>query len=400
MKTCYLIGVGMGNPDTLTVGAKARIEKSAQLIGAKRLLEAFSEHPGKKLALIRADEIAAAVRGFDGDTAVLLSGDPGFYSGAAGLYALLDGVQVETVAGISSLNYFCARLHTTWQDAKLVSVHGRAANAVGEIQSHRKTFLLTGSNCSVSDVCRQLCEAGLGDVTVHVGQRLSYPDEAVVTGTAAELAKREFESLAVMLAENPAPTCYHPGAPCLWDDALQRGKTPMTKENVRMLCVARLGVQPESVVWDVGAGTGSVSAACAMAAWKGQVWAVEKEEEALALIRQNRETLGVWNLRVVQGTAPAALRALPKPDCVFIGGSSGSMAAIFEAALAKNPAARFCLTAVSLESLTDGLDCVRRFALRNVDVTQLSAAQSKQLGSYHMMLGQNPVWIISGEAAV
>ncbi len=400
MKTCYLIGVGMGNPDTLTVGARARIEACAQLIGAERLLGAFSEHPGKKLALIRADEIAAAVRGFDGDTAVLLSGDPGFYSGAAGLYALLDGIPVETLAGISSLNYFCARLHTAWQDAKLVSVHGRAANAVGEIQSHQKTFLLTGSNCSASDVCRQLCQAGLGQIKVYVGQRLSYPDETIVSGTAAELAKREFGSLAVMLAENPTPTSYHPGAPCLWDGALQRGKTPMTKETVRMLCVARLGVQPESVVWDVGAGTGSVSAACAMAAWKGQVWAVEKEEEALALIRQNRQALGVWNLHVVPGTAPEALRELPKPDCVFIGGSSGSMAGIFEAALAKNPAARFCLTAVSLESLTDGLDCVKRFALQNVDVTQLSSAQAKQLGSYHMMLGQNPVWILSGEAAV
>ena len=134
MKTCYLIGVGMGNPDTLTIGAKDCIERCTQLIGAKRLLAAFAAHSGNKLALIRAEEIAAAVHAFDGDTAVLLSGDPGFYSGAAGLYPLLSGIRVETLPGISSLNYFCARLHTTWQDAKLVSVHGREANTVGEIQ--------------------------------------------------------------------------------------------------------------------------------------------------------------------------------------------------------------------------------------------------------------------------
>lgn len=397
MSTCYLIGIGMGNPETLTQGAARRIADCGLLIGAKRMLDAFPDHPGRKLALIRAEDIASAVRAFDGDSAVLLSGDPGFYSGAARLYDLLEGVSVQTVPGISSLNYFCARLRTTWQDACLVSVHGREANAVGQIQSHKKTFLLTGGNCTAGDLCRLLKEAGLGHVKVSVGQRLSYPDERIVSGTAAELAEQPFDDLAVVLTENPAPTAWKAGAPCLWDDQLIRGKSPMTKENIRLLAVARLGITRESVVWDVGAGTGSVSAACAMAAWQGQVWAVEKEPEALELIGRNKQALALSNLRVVPGEAPGALETLPKPDCVFIGGSSGSMEGIFRAVLEKNPAARICLTAVSLESLTDGLDCMKRFGLTNVDVTQISAAQAKTLGRYHMMMGQNPVWILSGE---
>ena len=397
MSTCYLIGIGMGNPETLTLGAARRIADCGLLIGAKRMLDAFPDHPGRKLALIRAEDIASAVRAFNGDSAVLLSGDPGFYSGAARLYDLLEGVPVETIPGISSLNYFCARLHTPWQDACLVSVHGRAANVVGQIQSHKKTFLLTGGNCTAGDLCRLLKEAGLGHVKVSVGQRLSYPDERIVSGTAAELAEEQFDDLAVVLTENPAPTDWKAGAPCLWDDQLIRGKSPMTKENIRLLAVARLGITRESVVWDVGAGTGSVSAACAMAAWQGQVWAVEKEPEALELIGQNKQALALSNLRVVPGEAPGALEMLPKPDCVFIGGSSGSMDGIFRVVLEKNPAARICLTAVSLESLTDGLDCMKRFGLTNVDVTQISAAQAKTLGRYHMMMGQNPVWILSGE---
>lgn len=397
MSTCYLIGIGMGNPETLTQGAARRIADCGLLIGAKRMLDAFPDHPGRKLALIRAEDIASAVRAFDGDSAVLLSGDPGFYSGAARLYDLLEGVSVQTVPGISSLNYFCARLRTTWQDACLVSVHGREANAVGQIQSHKKTFLLTGGNCTAGDLCRLLKEAGLGHVKVSVGQRLSYPDERIVSGTAAELAEQPFDDLAVVLTENPAPTAWKAGAPCLWDDQLIRGKSPMTKESIRLLAVARLGITRESVVWDVGAGTGSVSAACAMAAWQGQVWAVEKEPEALELIGRNKQALALSNLRVVPGEAPGALETLPKPDCVFIGGSSGSMEGIFRAVLEKNPAARICLTAVSLESLTDGLDCMKRFGLTNVDVTQISAAQAKTLGRYHMMMGQNPVWILSGE---
>ena len=397
MKTCYLIGIGMGNPDTLTCGALRRIEGCGLLIGAKRMLSGFEDHPGKKLALIRAEDIAAAVREYDGDCAVLLSGDPGFYSGAAKLYDLLSDVAVETIPGISSVNYFCARLHRSWQDVKLVSVHGRAANALGEILSHEATFLLTGNNCKAEEICRQLAEAELGHLTVHVGQNLSYPEEEIVSGRADQLMDRCFDTLAVMVVENPAPTAWKAGAPCLWDDQLIRGKTPMTKETVRLLAVARLNVQPHSTVWDVGAGTGSVSAACAMAAWKGQVWAVEKNEEALELIRTNRTALGLTNLRIAAGEAPEALQKLPAPDCVFVGGSSGSMSGIFRAALEKNPSARICLTAVSLESLTDGLDCMKEFGLTEVDVTQISAAQAKELGRYHMMMGQNPVWIISGE---
>lgn len=397
MKTCYLIGVGMGNPDTLTMGAKKQIEACGQLIGAKRLLEDYASHPGKKLALIGAKDIAQAVEAFPGDTAVLLSGDVGFYSGASGLYPLLKEVQVEAMPGISSLNYFCAKLHIPWQDVKLLSVHGREANALGEMQSHEKTFFLTGSNCTPSDLCRQLCQAGLGDVTVHVGERLSYPDEKITSGRAEDLAGKNFDPLSVVLTENRQPTVCRPGVPALWDRELIRGKTPMTKENIRILSVARLGIQPGHTVWDVGAGTGSVSAACAMAAWKGQVYAVERDGEALELIQKNREGLKLWNLHVIAGSAPQMLNGLPAPDRVFIGGSGGSMGDIFRMALEKNPAVRFCLTAVSLESLTEGLTCMKEFDLQNVDVTQITAAQSKILGDYHMMLGQNPVWILSGE---
>ena len=171
----------------------------------------------------------------------------------------------------------------------------------------------------------------------------------------------------------------------------------MTKEAVRTLAVARMEVAPEHTVWDVGAGTGSVSCALAMAAFRGQVYAVEREVDAVALIEENRAAFGLSNLHVVLGEAPKALLDLPKPDRVFVGGSGGEMEEIFRAALAKNPAVRICLTAVSLESLTQGLRVFEGLGLQNVDVTQLTAAQAKKLGSYHMMLGQNPVYILSGE---
>ena len=397
MKTCYLVGIGMGNPDTLTLAGQKAIAAAGQIVGAARMLAAFPDHPGARKALIRAEDIAKAVSDFPGDTAVLLSGDVGFYSGAAKLHALLKDALVEAIPGISSLSYFCARLHRSYQDVHVVSVHGREANVVGEIQSHQETFLLTGSNCTAAAVCQALTAAGLGKLQVFVGQRLSYPEERIVRGEAEALVDETFDDLAVMLVDNPAPLSWRCGAPSLFDSQLHRGKVPMTKEAVRTLAVARMEVAPEHTVWDVGAGTGSVSCALAMAAFRGQVYAVEREVDAVALIEENRAAFGLSNLHVVLGEAPKALLDLPEPDRVFVGGSGGEMEEIFRAALAKNPAVRFCLTAVSLESLTQGLRVFEGLGLQNVDVTQLTAAQAKKLGSYHMMLGQNPVYILSGE---
>ena len=397
MKTCYLVGIGMGNPDTLTLAGQKAIAAAGQIVGAARMLAAFPDHPGQRKALIRAEDIAKAVSDFPGDTAVLLSGDVGFYSGAAKLHALIKDVEVEAIPGISSLSYFCARLHRSYQDVHVVSVHGREANVVGEIQSHQETFLLTGSNYTAAAVCQALTAAGLGKLEVAVGQRLSYPEERIVRGEAEALVDETFDDLAVMLVDNPAPLAWRCGAPSLFDSQLHRGKVPMTKEAVRTLAVARMEVAPEHTVWDVGAGTGSVSCALAMAAFRGQVYAVEREVDAVALIEENRAAFGLSNLHVVLGEAPKALLDLPKPDRVFVGGSGGEMEEIFRAALAKNPAVRICLTAVSLESLTQGLRVFEGLGLQNVDVTQLTAAQAKKLGSYHMMLGQNPVYILSGE---
>ena len=397
MKTCYLVGIGMGNPDTLTLAGQKAIAAAGQIVGAARMLAAFPDHPGARKALIRAEDIAKAVSDYPGDTAVLLSGDVGFYSGAAKLHALLKDALVEAIPGISSLSYFCARLHRSYQDVHVVSVHGREANVVGEIQSHKETFLLTGSNFTAAAVCQALTAAGLGKLEVAVGQRLSYPEERIVRGEAEALVDETFDDLAVMLVDNPAPLSWRCGAPSLFDSQLHRGKVPMTKEAVRTLAVARMEVAPEHTVWDVGAGTGSVSCALAMAAFRGQVYAVEREVDAVALIEENRASFGLSNLHVVLGEAPKALLDLPKPDRVFVGGSGGEMEEIFRAALAKNPAVRFCLTAVSLESLTQGLRVFEGLGLQNVDVTQLTAAQAKVLGSYQMMLGQNPVYILSGE---
>ena len=177
----YVVGIGMGNVDTLTVGAKRAIESSGLLIGAKRLLESFDYVESEKLDLIKPSDIIDALANATCDQAsILMSGDVGFYSGATALYDKLGEYDVEVIPGISSLVYFCAKLRTTWQDATLVSAHGREHDAVGAIQSNAKTFCITGGKTKVDDICRSLVERGLGDVQVAAGERLSYDDERIL----------------------------------------------------------------------------------------------------------------------------------------------------------------------------------------------------------------------------
>ena len=142
-KVC-LIGVGMGNPATLTAEAERAIEACPVLVGAPRLLEPYQK--GKNcVPLIAAADILAYIETCgESPVGVLLSGDVGFYSGAKNLWPLLEGYEVESLPGISSLAYLCTKLKTSWQDAHVASAHGRILNAAGEVQSHAKTFLLTG----------------------------------------------------------------------------------------------------------------------------------------------------------------------------------------------------------------------------------------------------------------
>lgn len=392
----YLIGAGLGNPDTMTLEAKRAIEQCPVLIGAPRLLAAW---PQKRcIALIAAVQIAQAIEELDAPCAgVLLSGDVGFYSGAKNLYPLLTKHQVVTIPGVSSVQYLCAKCQTPWQDVHLISAHGRAHNAPGEIQSHSKSFVLTGGDYRAGDLCAALTEWGMADVEVTVGERLSYPEERIVRGTARELAEQSFDTLAAVLVYNPHPIYQPWAAPGLEDNAFARDKVPMTKAEIRALVIAKLRIQANHTVWDVGAGTGSVSAECAYAAREGRVYAVERKPEAVALLEKNKERLGLTNLFVVPGTAPQALEALPSPDRVFLGGTAGSMESILRLVLEKNPAARIVATAVTLETIAEALRCFAVFGL-DAQVVQVSVTRTRSVGGYHMMDAQNPVWIVSGEA--
>ena len=386
-----LIGLGGGTLDTLTQQAREALETAPLILGAKRLLEHLPEHGARKVPAVRSQEILDLLQAAQEETAcVVFSGDTGFYSGAKGLLPLLEqaGIPARVLPGLSSVQLFAARLGRPWQDWRLCSAHGVELDP--EVLHGRPTFFLTGGVLTPQSICQRFVEVGLGGLPVTVGENLSYPEEKVCSGTAQALAEETFAPLSVLLAE-PAPTPKRrtPGIP---DAEFLRDKVPMTKQEVRAAILAKLAVGPEDLCWDVGAGTGSVSVELAL--HSQAVWAIEHKAEACDLIRCNREKFCAWNLRVVEGHAPEALHELPAPDVVFLGGTGRKMPEILQVVRAKNPKARVCISAIALETLHQAVEELTALGYAP-EITQISVSRAKAAGDLHLLLAQNPIFLIS-----
>lgn len=393
-----LIGMGSGQPENLTLQGLAALRQADLILGARRLLAVLPAGcTENRAAAYRPDEVAELLQTSGAENAVLVySGDTGFYSGASSMMEKLEalGVRARVLPGLSSIQLLAAALGRPWQGWNLVSAHGRTCDPVAECMQGRPTFFLTGGSEDPATLCAQLEAEGFGDMQGVVGQCLGTPEEKLFRGSVKELAAGRFNSLSVLLVE--AVEGLPRRAPGLPDEAFERGDVPMTKQEVRAAVLAKLAVRPEDILWDVGAGTGSVSVELALAAPRGRVYAVECRPEGCALIKANREKFRTRNLVLVEGLAPDALSDLPAPDAVFIGGSKGSLAAIVDAALDKNPDARICVSAIALETLSAAVAALTAKG-RTVQVSQIAVSRAKAVGGLHLMMAQNPIYLITGE---
>lgn len=385
-----IIGTGMGASGSMTVEAEDLIRRADVLIGGKRMLERY-ENTGKPLySCYQAEEIRRIIDGQDGKRiAVLMSGDVGFYSGANKLLGALKGYEACLHPGIPSVAYMAAKLNIPWQDMVLCSVHGRSQNVTAKIRRNEKVFTLAGKGDGIAAICSSLVNCGMDGVEVFVGENLSYASERIWHGSPEDCMKETFGSLcaAVFINHKCQKQIMAPGIP---DDMFIRGRVPMTKEEVRAVCLSKLKLTRDAVVYDIGSGTGSVSVEAALAAEDGMVYAIEKKPEALSLTEQNAEKFGVFNLRVVHGTAPDAINGLPSPTHAFIGGSSGNLKEIVAALQEKNPNIRIVISAVSLETISEMAGLAKKC---DMELVMVNTAKANQAGSYHLMMGQNPVLI-------
>ena len=287
------------------------------------------------------------------------------------------------------------------QEAELLIGAGRMIEAVAEVgqtiyEAYRPDEIISyiKENPEYENVTTKMTEYGMGEVTVRIGTELSYKNEEIQTGTARSLLHYKGENLAVLYIENESGG-ESPVIPAIPDDTFVRGDVPMTKEEVRSISIAKLKIKKDAVVYDVGAGTGSISVEAAMVATQGNVYAIEQKVEAQELIRENARRMHVDNLHVIEGMAPEALEELPAPDCVFIGGSKGKLYEILDAIRKKNPFVRVVLNAISLETMMQVLKYTEENEIEEAEVIQVAVSRAKKVGSYHMMNGQNPIYVIS-----
>ena len=397
-----LVGMGMGDGETLTLEAAHALGEADAVLGAPRLLERLERREGVAyLPLSLPTEVARAVDEHPEwkRVCVALSGDVGFYSAAHRLTELLGYLDPVLICGISSPQQLAARLGRPWQDFCLVSAHGRDCDALAEVLCHPAVFFLTGGDLTPGTICARITDAGLGEAAVTVGEELGGRDERITASTAAELAGREFSPLSVLLVENQKTFSRAAVSAGIADREFIRGGTPMTKREVRVNILSQLGIRPKDILYDIGAGTGSVAVEMALLARRGRVYAIECQADACTLIEANREKFGAHQLTVVPGMAPAALEGLPVPNAAFIGGSKGNLRAIMDLLVGKNPAVRIVVSAVTLETLHEAVTAMEELGLAEVEVVQIAVSRALPTGRLHMLSAENPIFLISGGGA-
>jgi precorrin-6Y C5,15-methyltransferase (decarboxylating) len=407
-----VVGIGHDGPAGLSEEARAHVAAARVLAGGRRHLDFFPEWDGEKI-VIGAD-LEAAVgqlreRYGAAKTVVLASGDPLFYGIGSVLLQAFPREDLVFLPHVGSVQLAFARLKGTWHDARVVSLHGRPMEALRpavEAREAKIAVLTDGRNDprAIADFLRR--HGAAEDYALWVCENLGGPDERVSRHAPARMSDEGFSPLnvVVLLREAVLITQYSvPGSsvglPLLGipEDALlhRAGRRGLiTRREVRLLALCYLELRPHDVVWDVGAGSGSVAIEAARLSPTLLAFAVERGSEAFRQLEANTARLGAGRVRAVRGEAPDGFTDLPDPDAVFIGGSGGRLRDILEAAVRRlKPGGRVVLNCITLESLARAWDGLREQGLEP-EATSVQLAHSRPLGSLHALEPESLIFIV------
>ncbi|MDA8361976.1 MAG: precorrin-6y C5,15-methyltransferase (decarboxylating) subunit CbiE [Gammaproteobacteria bacterium] len=419
---CRIIGVLDNGVEGLTPQALAHISTADLVIGGKRTLELFAacfaahaeryDLTGQLDLAVNWIRIALAA---GRRTVVLATGDPLCHGIASFLQSRLCVEACEILPNVSTVQLACARLGLSWQDMKILSVHNRDAgewrenvgpehglyNIARAAHRHDRLAIFTSPDNTPDRIARLLVAEGLDDhFHMAVAERLLQPDENIVTDcTVAEAAKRRFAGPNVLLlwrnGQRPRAVLFG-----LADESYKQRepiKGLITKREVRAFSLARLQLQPNSIVWDIGAGSGAVGLEAARLCSDGHVYAIEKNAEDAAIALDNRRRMRVHNFTLVHGKAPHGLDSWPDPDAVFIGGSGGALSDLIRICLRRlKPAGWLVMNFVTFENLTSAVEALKGIGVA-WDVTQLQASRSQPILQMHRLAAENLVWIVSAQ---
>ena len=406
MRNINLVGIGLGNPNLLTKAAYKAIESSNIIIGARRIVESIKEDFANKLYYIEynTEKILEIIKeNIGNEIAVVFSGDISLFSGSIKLFERLNAAiedkkvfkdcKINTFPGISSLSYLCAKTNTDISKVKILSFHGKEELLYHNIDSNEYTFIITSKADGVKKICRKLIEFGFFELDIILGENLSYDNERITKAEASKFLDMEISDLNCMIISNPdADKSISFG---LSDEVFVRDKVPITKSEVRAIIMSKLDIQTDSICYDIGAGSGSVSIEMSRLAYDGKVYAIEKNPLAVELIQKNIHNFSAENIELIHAKAPDGLDNIINADKIFIGGSGGELISMMEIIFTSKKNPTIVISAITMETIAQITDIVKIAKEKGyyTEITAINVSKSKEVGPYNMMMAQNMVFI-------
>ncbi|MBV9125907.1 MAG: precorrin-6y C5,15-methyltransferase (decarboxylating) subunit CbiE [Planctomycetes bacterium] len=414
----YIIGIGSDGLAGLTARAREILLAADLVLGSDHTLARLPEITAERYRIghdlqeaVRLLETNRVAAGADRRRRMVIvaSGDPLFYGVARYLCDRVGKEHFEILPHVSSMQLAFARIKESWEEAFLTNLATHALESVlDRIRTAETVGLFTTRTEDPPAIARTLLARGLDYFRAYICENLGAPDERVTQGELAEIQDMEFSSLNVMILKRKPGRPDQPRATGREGTRFRRFGNPddvfaqsqpksglITQAEVRAICLAQLDIQPGMVVWDIGAGSGSVAIEAAQLADPGMVYAIEQNTADYPLIVANAQTFGVRNLQAIHGSAPDVFAGLPAPDAVFVGGTGHEVARLLEGAFqALRPGGRLVVNVATLESLTGTYSVLKSLA-PPVHVLLINLARGTEQLETLRFEALNPTFVLS-----
>ncbi|MBI5212788.1 MAG: precorrin-6y C5,15-methyltransferase (decarboxylating) subunit CbiE [Nitrospirae bacterium] len=411
MNKIYVIGIGY---KPLEKRAQEIISNSSVILASNRLSEVFKGYDefeavkDRVKVINNVDETINFIKSKISNLnqiILLASGDPTFFGIGRRAVREFGRDAVEIISDLSCIQIAFSRIKESWDDAFLMSLHGgpdpekrrRLPYETNDIpsllQKYNKIAVLTDKENNPSEIAKVLLQS---EIIIYVCEKLGYEDERITEGTPQEIAKMSFSSPNVVIIKQseagfqPSPIPFG-----LKENELAHSRGLITKDEVRAITIHKLRLPQKGVFWDIGAGSGSVSIEAARLYPELKVFSIEKDEEQIDHIKENKGRFNASNIEIVKGEAPDVLNGLPLPDRVFIGGSGERLKEIMDYVI-ETKVKLIVVNAATIETMNDAVECFENHGY-NIAISEISVSRAKTIAGKRHMSALNPVFIITGE---
>lgn len=399
MKTIHVIGAGIAGQEGFAPQALELINQADLLLGSERLLDLFPDFSGEKVNIDKQlGAVVERIQNAECRVVVLASGDPLFFGIGRYLLRNLPDELIEFLPNVTSVQYAFAKIREPWDDAVFVSAHGRQLEeAVDRIVANDKVAVLTDDVNTPAAIAAEIIRRGRSGYRAYLCEDLGTDQERIRTTDVKGLVEIDAAPLNVLLLikEFEAGVSHYIPTLGIPDEEFVTVKKLITKEEIRVVTLAKLKLRHDMCLWDIGAGSGSICIEADHLLPNGRIFAIERNEECRQFIKENLLKFNTRHVSLIEGTAPECLDELPDPDRVFIGGSGGHLWEILDAVdqrLAIN--GRIVLNAITLDTLTAANEYFGNAGYQ-VEVVTVNISRTRPLSNYKMFEAYNPVYILT-----